>query len=350
MVVAFIALAMLIGGGLPTPAQAEDTLPPSVLAAIRKHYVSPEMETRYLDGRTDLNGDGRPEIVVHVVGPMACGTGGCPTLVFTPEDAGYRLVTTISVSRPPIRVSPRTTSGWHALIVEVGGGGGESGHVQLDWNGESYPSNPTVAPAKRVADVAGAPELIADFDRLDDAKPLHAAGSSASGVGPSFDCAKATAKAEAMVCGDAGLAALDRTLAVAYRKAMGSWPAGEVAKQRTAQRAWLAARNKCGRPECVRSAYQRRLIEVQITSGQLEVPTAIGFVCKGHEGEPFTAVFYNQTDPHSVVLTFGDQQVIAFGEPSGSGSKYTAPNVEYWEHDGEAAVRWGNVSMTCVSR
>jgi len=64
-------------------------------------------------------------------------------------------------------------------------------------------------------------------------------------------------------------------------------------------------------------------------------------------GKTFFATFYQETDPPSAVLTNGDDQVIAFIEPSGSGAKYTAANVEFWEHHGEATVTWFGAEMRC---
>lgn len=152
---------------------AAGSLPPVVLDLIKKDYSSPDLPpTRYLAGTADLNGDGRPELLVHVVGPMACGTGGCPTLVFTPNEAGYTLVSTITVTRPPIRVSPRSDGGWRNLIVEVGGGGGRSGHAELAHTGQGYPENPTVRPARRISDLAGAETVIPEFGSFEEATPL----------------------------------------------------------------------------------------------------------------------------------------------------------------------------------
>lgn len=152
---------------------ASGSLPPAIVDMIKKDYSSPDLPpTRYLTGTSDLNGDGRPELLVHLVGPMACGTGGCPTLVFTPNETGYALVSTITVTRPPIRVSPRSTGGWRNLIVEVGGGGGRSGHAELAHTGKGYPENPTVPPARRITDLAGAETVIREFASFEEATPL----------------------------------------------------------------------------------------------------------------------------------------------------------------------------------
>lgn len=160
-----------LGAGASSDSAA--ALPPAVVALLRKDYVSPDLPpTRYLAGRVDLNSDGRPELLVHLVGPMPCGTGGCPTLVFAAGEQGYALQSSIGPARPPIRVSPRSSGGWRNLIVEIGGGGGRSGHAEVAFSGGGYTRNPTVAPAKRIDDLAGTEIVIADFDSFDDARPL----------------------------------------------------------------------------------------------------------------------------------------------------------------------------------
>ncbi|MBL8447165.1 MAG: MliC family protein, partial [Zoogloeaceae bacterium] len=324
-------------------------------------YVVEGQETRYLAASVDLNGDQRPEWVVHVVGPMACGTGGCPTLVFTPQGAGYRLINTINVSRPPVRVAAQSSHGWRDLIVHIGGGGGKAGDVALAFDGRAYPGNPTV-PGPRVtpAALAGAEVLIADFQSFTDALPLPPADGPAlvsaatGGVGPSFDCKKAAGPVEKRVCADPDLAALDRALAQSYAKGQQQWPPENQTQERAAQRAWLAQRNACIKasdlPACIKVSYQRRLVALQIRNGDFEVPAAVGYVCQGQESTPFTAVFYNQADPRAAVLTFGDRQEIVFATPSGSGAKYANPRVEFWEHHGEAAVMWGGKSYSCWAR
>jgi uncharacterized protein len=54
-----------------------------------------------------------------------------------------------------------------------------------------------------------------------------------------------------------------------------------------------------------------------------------------------------QTDPMSAVITYGDDQVIAFAARSASGARYTADNMEFWEHQGEATVNWYGTMLTC---
>ena len=128
----------------------------------------------YFSGIADLNGDGRDEVIVHVVSPMLCGSGGCNTLVFTPGETGYKQVAEITVTRPPIRVSSRETNGWRNLIVHVSGGGIEAHEAELRFDRDSYayPSNPSVPPAEPAPDLEGAEVVIPEFETLTDGREL----------------------------------------------------------------------------------------------------------------------------------------------------------------------------------
>ena len=173
-------------------------------------------------------------------------------------------------------------------------------------------------------------------------------------TGPAFDCAKVTGQVEQLVCQDAALAALDRTLAQAYAAATKSWPQNVAAEQRAYQRGWIKGRDDCWKePDvraCTERSYRTRIVELQIRSGQLQAPAPVGYACSGGEDKPFLVTYYQETDPKSAVITYGDAQVIALAAPSGSGARYTAHLVELWEHQGEAAVAWFGTRLTCRPR
>ena len=131
----------------------------------------------YFAAKTDLNGDGRDEWIVHVAGPMVCGTGGCSTYVFTPGPSGtLQLVGATAVSRPPIFAARETTGGWRDLLVNVSGGGIQPGHVarlRFDAATGTYPPNASmVAPA-----TAGATGelLVGEFGSFTEGTPLRPA-------------------------------------------------------------------------------------------------------------------------------------------------------------------------------
>jgi len=101
---------------------------------------------RYYYNKIDLNGDNKAEVLVHVVGPTFCGTGGCTTLIFKSVGQNYQLVSEITVSRLPIIVTNQKTNGWNDLILNARGGGrgpaGNSGLYLVRFNGRTYPEAP----------------------------------------------------------------------------------------------------------------------------------------------------------------------------------------------------------------
>lgn len=78
----------------------------------------------------------------------------------------------------------------------------------------------------------------------------------------SFDCATARPGAERMVCADPGLAAADRALARAYRRALESGV--DPVDLRGEQRDWLAIREDAARrsPRALASVYDQRIDEL----------------------------------------------------------------------------------------
>ena len=182
----YLALGLLLGcGGKAPPAQApaaESSSGPQLTAAdlsaaIRAAAGTDVGDARYFDAAFDLDGDGTAEQVVYLAGPMMCGTGGCPLYVFTPGADGYRLVSRLSVVQLPVRVSPRSSQGWRNLVVHVAGGGVPSADVELEFDGTTYPSNPTVEPARRMTDLAGTEVLIEEFDTYTEGNELVTADS-----------------------------------------------------------------------------------------------------------------------------------------------------------------------------
>ena len=171
--------------------------------------------------------------------------------------------------------------------------------------------------------------------------------------GPSFDCAKAGWSVEELICKDADLAALDRQMAAVYAAALKRVTEDNYEDPAAVQRGWIKGRNDCWKSDnlraCIVSSYQHRIAELQIQYGQLVVPTPVYYTCGK---TALTAVFYQQTDPQTVVLTFipaltGVDQILAYHSPSGSGARYEGRNVSFWEHHGEARLTWFDQEMSC---
>ena len=113
-------------------------------------------ELRYFRAFVDLNNDGEKEAIVYLSGRDWCGTGGCNTHVLSLKNGVWTEVTKITTSRPPITVEDSLTNGWRVLSVLVSGGGISPGYTaELQFDGKSYPSNPTTPPAyKRMGNVS----------------------------------------------------------------------------------------------------------------------------------------------------------------------------------------------------
>jgi len=123
---------------IPDP-QIENVIPGS-------YYVSrdPQNPSRYYYNKVDLNSDGKPEVLVQLRGDLVCGSGGCDTFILQQSNSGYRIISDIALTRAPVIVSQSKTNGWNDLVVYVAGGGIMQGYyVSLQFNGRTYPGNPT---------------------------------------------------------------------------------------------------------------------------------------------------------------------------------------------------------------
>ncbi len=156
--------------GVPQPARhtAEETSLRHFLQSWDKFH---DNEARYIAAFRDLDGDGIPEALVYLVGNAWCGSGGCTTLILGQSDNSWKIVTKITVTRLPIRVLSNVSHGWHDIGVWVQGGGILKGYeAELGFNGKTYPGNPTVQPAKRLAESLEGEVVI---DSVKDAIPLQ---------------------------------------------------------------------------------------------------------------------------------------------------------------------------------
>lgn len=102
------------------------------------------------------------------------------------------------------------------------------------------------------------PYIIAGFATVAAGPAAHAA---------SFDCAKASAPVEEMVCGNEVLSELDSALADAYALARVR-VMDDGALLRAEQRQWIASRrNSCDSEACLEAVYRDRVIELRLVGG-----------------------------------------------------------------------------------
>ena len=84
-----------------------------------------------------------------------------------------------------------------------------------------------------------------------------------AGARPSFDCGQAQTRGEIAVCGDAGLAALDRNMAAQYARSMGiASPEQRALLQQTHER-FTGYRDRCPNNACIGDAYVGRMREIR---------------------------------------------------------------------------------------
>ena len=124
----------------PAPMTAEDWI-----RANHKDAVSSDLgQQQYAAAETDLDGDGTPEVLVYLGGPMFCGTGGCNLAVLEREGGDLIQVSETSVVQLPVGVLDSKSHGWRDLAVSVSGGGMTEGISRLRFTGSRYPGNASV--------------------------------------------------------------------------------------------------------------------------------------------------------------------------------------------------------------
>jgi heat shock protein HslJ len=118
------------------------------------------IRARYVYSQVDLNGDGKEEVLVYLMGSIFCGTGGCDLLVLTEGTDGYSLVHSFPISRVPVIVSDETTEGWKNLVRLESGGGIPPAYVFHVFDGQKYieqDRKPTESQPDGIAYLAGDP-------------------------------------------------------------------------------------------------------------------------------------------------------------------------------------------------
>lgn len=161
-----LLLLVLSGAVVAQPSGALSATDSERLRACLKRYLDESyedghQETRFIAKYAHLKLAGAPQIVVYFTDPKSCGSGGCTTLVLTPEGSSYRVVSSMTIVWPPIRVLNSQSHGWRDLAVRVRGGGIIPGYeAVLPFDGSTYPTNPSVPPSRRLRRAASGSVLI----------------------------------------------------------------------------------------------------------------------------------------------------------------------------------------------
>lgn len=105
---------------------------------------------RYQYNFVDLNADGTPEVLLRIDDRRTCGTGGCLLLVLRKNAQGYEVISRTTLTWTPIVVSEHRTNGWNDLVLwqRADPPREASRYMLLEFEGGSYPQNPTMEPAR----------------------------------------------------------------------------------------------------------------------------------------------------------------------------------------------------------
>lgn len=192
----------------------------------------------------------------------------------------------------------------------------------------------------------GSPDWCGYIDRLVRERNATTSHGTTNATGPSYSCAKVRpGSVEAMVCTDAELSALDRTLAEVYAAASKKSTNERPPRLKAEQNGWIKGRNECWKNadqrSCVRTEYQRRIAELQARYRLVAGTGPVRYQCGGSAADEVVATFY-PTEPPTLIAERGDSVSLMYLQPSGSGAKYQGRNESLWEHQGEALVTWGH--------
>ena len=178
-------------------------------------------------------------------------------------------------------------------------------------------------------------------------------GAGRTAASPSFDCRRVRAgSADALICRDDLLAALDREMTRLYRRATAAGAASGPMIRRD-QPAWRRTRDDClGEPApttCLRDRYAARIADLRAQSKAARGADAKGislgpfpFLCEGIDGA-LTVTFIN-AEPKLARIQLRTRVWVMQAQPSGSGARYLGAAGEsemFWTHGREALFRGG---------
>jgi len=90
-------------------------------------------------------------MVAYLDGRYLCGTSGCSTLILQPHGRSYKILGTIGIHWPPIKLLPTKHHGMPDFSVWVQGGGVQPGYqAAAQFDGKDY-----ALPSRKISDTLG---------------------------------------------------------------------------------------------------------------------------------------------------------------------------------------------------
>jgi hypothetical protein len=142
--------------------QAASNRPSEPLKAYLRSYLSfggkvpPDATTRVTSFGVKTDDGKTKEDIVYVSGQGWCGSGGCMLLILEAAGSSFKVLGKVTIVQLPIRLLDSMSHGRPNIGVLVQGGGILSGYeAVLSFNGDRYPGNPSMPPARKMTTPRG---------------------------------------------------------------------------------------------------------------------------------------------------------------------------------------------------
>ena len=99
--------------------------------------------------------NGKAQDLVYISARDWCGTGGCRLLILEPAESTFKMLGSETAVKLPIKLLRSMNNGRPDILVTMRGTGVLDDEAVLSFDGEKYPSNPTVPPARKATAVGG---------------------------------------------------------------------------------------------------------------------------------------------------------------------------------------------------
>lgn len=173
-------------------------------------------------------------------------------------------------------------------------------------------------------------------------------------VNPSFDCNNAELSSiEQLVCQDNVLAQFDQQLGNVYQQALAKVQGQMLDLLKSEQRGWIKGRDECWKADdkvqCTSDMYHMRIAELQARFKLVDSIGPITYQCAEPANGELSVTFY-QSEPATLIASWNNSMSLMYIEPAASGAKYQGRNTLFWEHQGEAKVKWGPDSPEAICK
>lgn len=215
--------------------------------------VDRRYRTGYKNNEPDSRNFGRAGKIL-LVGIGMCFIGGAVNNLVDSHDgtiASSSSQSQIATSPEPVQSAASDTSSHASVVVKLDPNDAQASQQ----NSDATSSNERVLNSGASPVDAGGPQ---QMSQAGSAIAEPAASSETQTFSTSFDCRRATHDDEAAICGDAGLAAMDRQLSQLYGTTMKTISDPQALKQSESD--WVITRRMCNKDvDCIRHLYGERI-------------------------------------------------------------------------------------------